>query len=144
MSESGFNVHVPSGFSNPDVQNLSQTEKSMAGAMGWSDEEFRRSKIEHLAKEERRRERGRELGETVERFLGELGPGYRLRSVTWNADSLTWRLEIQTPTGTENVVLSWELVDDVLDARTRSEFQRLRNMVFFGLGRRDVIFGNRK
>ena len=144
MSGSGFNVYVPSGFSNPDVQNLSQTEKSMAGAMGLSEEEFRRSKIEYLAKEERRRQRGRELGETVEQFLGELGPGYRLLSVTWNVDTLTWRLEMETPNGTENVVLSWELVDDVLDARTRTELQRLRNMVFFGLGRRDMVFGNRK
>jgi hypothetical protein len=140
----GFNVHVPSGFSNPDVQRLSETERSMAGAMGLSDEEFRRSKIEYLAKEERRRQRGRELGEAVEQFLNELGPGYRLLSVTWNIDSLTWRLEIETPVGKENVVLPWELVDDVLDARTRTELQRLRNMVFFGLGRRDMIFGTRK
>ena len=37
------------------------------------------------------------------------------------------------------MVLSWELVDDALDSRTRSELQRLRNMVLFGLGRQELI-----
>ena len=144
MASSNFQVHVPSSVANPEIRSLTDEEKSAAQKMGVSEERYRQGKAELLAGEERRRQRGRELGKTVEQFLGELGPGYRLLSVTWNIDTLTWRLEMETPDGTENVVLSWELVDDVLDARTRTEFQRLRNMVFFGLGRRDVIFGSRK
>ena len=112
----------------------------MAGVMGLSEEQFRQSKLEYLLGEERRRNRGRDLGEQVEKVLVELGNGHRLKSVTWNSNTLSWRLEIETPQGQQNVVLSWELVDDALDARTRSELQRLRNMVLFGLGRRDLIF----
>jgi len=112
----------------------------MAGAMGLSEEQFRQSKLEYLLREERRRTRGRDLGEQVERILDEIGEGYRLSSVTWNTDTLSWRLEIETQQGPQNVVLSSELVDDALDARTRRELQRVRNMVWFGLGRRDLIF----
>jgi len=140
MPGSDFQVNVPSGFSNPDVRNLSDTEKSMAGAMGLSEEQFRQSKLDYLLREERRRNRGRDLGEQVEKILADLGAGYRLQSVTWNSNTLSWRLEIETPQGLQNVVLSAELVDDALDARTRRELQRVRNMVWFGLGRRDLIF----
>ena len=144
MPSSNFQVRVPSAISNPEIRNLSEAEKNVAGNKGLSEEQYRLSKADLLAAEERRRERGSDLGTIVEQFLGELGQGYRVLSVTWNMDSLIWRLEIETPNGTENVALSAELVDDVLDARTRAEFQRLRNMVFFGLGRRDLIFGKRK
>jgi hypothetical protein len=140
MAGSNFQVNVPSGFSNSDLRNLSDTEKSMAGAMGVSEEQFRQSKLEYLLTEERRRDRGRDLGEQVEKILAELGTGYRLASVTWNNSTSSWRLEIETPRGAQNVVLSSELVDDALDARTRREMQRVRNMVWFALGRRDLIF----
>lgn len=116
----------------------------MARAMGITEEQFRQNKSAYLASEERRRARGRDLGELVDRFLSELGEGYRVASVTGNLSTPTWRLEIMTPAGAKNVVLSWDLVDHVLDARTESEFQRLRNMVFFGLGRQDMIFGDRR
>jgi hypothetical protein len=140
MAGSNFQVNVPSGFSNPDVRSLSDTERSMAGAMGLSEEQFRQSKLEYLLGEERRKNRGLDLGEQVEKILTELGAGYRLTSVTWNSNTLSWRLEIETPQGLQNVVLASQLVDDALDARTRRELQRLRNMVWFGLGRRDLIF----
>jgi hypothetical protein len=123
---------------------LTDAEKNVARELGLAEEQYRQSKADLLAGEERRRGRGQNLGEIVQQFLTELGPDYRILSVTWNVDTLTWRLEIGTPGGVENVVLSWELVDDALDARTKTEFRRLRNMVFFGLGRRDMIFGNRK
>jgi len=144
MAGSNFQVYVPSSVTNSEIRNLTDAEKGVAQRMGVSEERYRQGKADLLAGEERRRQRGRELGETVGQFLTELGTGYRLVSVTWNIDTLTWRLEIETPSGSENVVLPWDLVDDVLDARTRTELQRLRNMVFFGLGRRDMIFGNRK
>jgi len=139
MASSDFQVNVPSGFSNPDSQSLSEVEKSMAGAMDLSEEQFRQCKLDHLLKEERRLERGKDLGEQVKKILGELGAGYRLTSVTWNSNTLSRRLEIETPQGPQNLVLSWELVDDALDSRTRSELQRLRNMVLFGLGRQELI-----
>lgn len=79
--------------------------------------------------------RGIDLGEQVGKVLVELGAGYRLADVNWSSSTSNWRLEIDTPQGRQNVVVSWELVDDALDSRTRSDLQRLRNMVLFGLGR---------
>lgn len=134
-----FQVNVPSGFSNPDPQNLSETEKSLAKGMGPSEEQFRQRKIEYLLGEQRRRARGRDLGEQVESLLAELGAGFRVASVTWNDNTLSWTVEIATPQGSQNVVLSFELVDEALDSRTRTELQRLRNMVLFGLGRQELI-----
>jgi len=100
-------------------------------------------KHEYLLGEERLRIRGRELGEIVQTFLNEIGPDYCLTVVNWNNNG-TWTLEIDTPSGSQNVVLSWFLVDDVLSARTPTELQRIRNLVLFGLGRRDLIFKSRK
>lgn len=139
MSSGDFEVRVPSGFSNPDVRNLSETETSLARAMGLSQDEFRRSKIEFLAKEERARARGRDLGETVQSLLSEVVPDYRVVSVNWNPDSLSWRIEVNSGSSTQNIVVGWELVDDFLDSRTKGELHRLRNMVFFGIGRQDLI-----
>ena len=116
----------------------------MARGIAGSEEEFRRNKAESLAAEDRRRQRGRDLGEQVQVVLSKLGADYHLVSVTWNGDRLTWILEIEAPGGPRNVVLSWELVEDVLDSRAPSELQRLRNMVLFGLGLRDLIFEKQK
>jgi hypothetical protein len=140
MAGSSFQVNVPSGFSNEDVQNLSATEKSMAQVMGLSEDEFRRRKFEYVIGEQRRRDRGRELGELVEKVLSELGRQYQLESVTWNPDTRTWRFGIRSSEGTENVIVQADIADQVIDFRTQSEFQRLRNMVLFGLGRTDLIF----
>jgi hypothetical protein len=145
MADSSFQVIVPSGFSNPDPRSLSDEERAMAPGIAGSVEEFRRNRAEYLADVVgRKRQRGRELGEQVQSVLADIGSGYRLVSVTWNGNTLSWKLEIGTPQGAHNVVLPWTFVDDVLDSRTATEIQRLRNMVLFGLGRRDLIFEGRK
>ena len=138
MATQNFQVNVPSGFSNPDVENLSETEKGLSPSFG-GDGGFRRLKREYLLGEEQLRDKGRVLGEMVQKFLDEIGPGYHLTKVNWN-NSGSWTLEIDTPGGSQNVVLSWFLVDDVISEKTRTELQRLRNLVLFGLGRRDLIF----
>jgi len=116
----------------------------VARGIAGSEGEFLRNKLAALEDVDRRKQRGRDLGEQAKTALVELGTDYHLRKVTWNGDRLSWILEVETPVGSHNVVLPWTLVDDVLDARTRGEFQRLRNMVFFGLGRRDMIFERRQ
>jgi hypothetical protein len=138
MASYGFQVNVPSGFSNSDVLHLSEVEKSMAPSFG-GEQRFRELKRDYLLGEEELRIRGRQLGEIAQRFLSELGDEYRLAAVNWNNNG-TWTLEVGTPGGSQNVVLSWFLVDDVLSAGTPSELQRVRNMLFFGLRRQDLIF----
>jgi len=143
MATHGFQVNVPSGFSNPDVQNLSATEKDMARAMGLSEDEFRRSKFDYFVREQQRRDRGRQLGVLVEKVLTELGREYQLDSVTWNPNTWTWRFGVTTAGGSENVILQEDVADQIIDFDTPGEFQRLRNMVLFGLGRTDLIFEER-
>ena len=104
-----------------------------------SDEAYRREKLAGVYGHQRMEVRALDLGTQVEEILATLGLDYKLIRVNWNSDTLTWRLEIETPKGEQNVVLSWELVDDSLDFRTKSELQRLRNMVLFGLGRQELI-----
>jgi hypothetical protein len=119
---------------------LSEEERRVARKFGMSDEAYRREELALVYGHQRKEARALDLGTHVEGILAGLGQGYRLASVNWNSDTLTWRLEMETPQGNRNVVLSWELVDDALDFRTPGELQRLRNMVWFGLGRRDLIF----
>ena len=111
----------------------------MARRLGMSDEAYRRSKLAGTFGHQRLEARAVDLGEQVDRILVESLVGYRLAGVTWNSDSQSWRIEIETPQGQQNVVLSKDLVNDALDSRTRSELQRLRNMVLFGLGRQELI-----
>src|SRR5439155_20433988 len=108
MATSNFQVNVPPGFSNPDPQNLSDTEKSAARVMGLSEEQFRQSKVELFRADESRRELGYELGKEVAKILEDLGAGYRLTSIVCNSNTLSWRLDIETPQGEQNVVLVWD------------------------------------
>jgi hypothetical protein len=147
-----FDISVPGFHSSVDeakqVQGvpvselppISEEEREVAGKLGISDEAYRRGKLAGIYGHERMETRALDLGEQVEKALAELGGGYRLASVTWNSNTLSWRLEIETPQGLQNVVLPSGLVNDALDARTRRELHRVRNMVWFGLGRRDLIF----
>jgi len=147
-----FEIHVPGWGASTDESSrasavpeselppLSEEEREIAKRFRMSDEAYRREKLAGVYGQQRREARALDLGRQVEEILADLGPEYRLGSVNWNSETLTWRLEVETPQGKQNVVLSWELVDDALDFRTSGELQRLRNMVWFGLGRRDLIF----
>jgi len=129
-----------SGIPASELPPMSDDERKVAERLGISEEAYKREKLAGMYGHQRKEARALDLGRQVEGILAGLGQEYRLASVNWNSDTLTWRLEVETPQGKQNVVLSWELVDDALDFRTPGELQRLRNMVWFGLGRRDLIF----
>jgi len=120
-----------------ELPSLSAEEMAIAKKLGISSEDYQRSKLALDFARQRQRERAFDLGDQVAEILAELDAGYKLARVAWNTSN--WRLEFETPGGQQNVALSWELVDDALDSRTRSELQRLRNMVLFGLGRQELI-----
>ncbi len=122
------------------TSELPQDEKDLALKFGLTEEQWQRSKLALAEKSERIHARAVELGHLVESVLEPLGEGYRLKGVARNIDTTTWTLRIETPKGLLNVPVSWELVDDVLDAGTKTEFNRLKNMVLFGLGRPELIF----
>ena len=152
QEEHKFEIHVPGvqvsvndseraqAIPASELPPLTEDEREVARRFGMSDEAYRRGKLAGIFGHQRKEARAVDLGKQAEAILADMGPEYRLATVNWNSDTLTWRLEIETPQGQQNVVLSWELVDDALDFRTPGELQRLRNMVWFGLGRRDLIF----
>jgi len=113
--------------------SLSAEEKETARKFGVSDEQYLRSKMEVAEKSERLRMRAGQLGELVETLVQQLGTGYRLVGVSRNIDRLSWTLQVNTPSGVRNVVVPWELADDVLDSGTASDLDRLRNVVFLDL-----------
>jgi hypothetical protein len=151
-----FEIHVPGFYGSVDearqakgmpvseLPPISEEEHAIARKFEMSDEDYRREKLVEIFGRQRMEARAIALGKQVEEILSALEPGYRLASVTWNFDTSSWRLGIETPQEKQNVVLSWELVADAMDSQTRSELQRLRNMVLFGLGRRDLIFEKRQ
>jgi len=123
-----------------DLPPISEEEHEVAVNLEISDESYRRGKLAGIYGRQRLIDRATALGKQVSELLAGLGESYQVSSVRWNSSTLSWTLKIATPQGSQNVVLSWELVDDVLDSQTRTQIQRLRNMVLFGLGRRDLIF----
>ncbi len=151
-----FEIHVPGFHSSVDearqvreapaseLPPISDEEREFARKLERSDEAYQRGKLAGMYRQQRMEDRAVALGKQVEEVLANMGQEYRLASVTWNSSTLTWRLAIATPQGEQNVVLPSELVNDALDAQTRRELQRLRNMVWFGLGRRDLIFEKRQ
>ena len=148
MATPNFEIHI-SGYPDasrealPPTSALTPDEKELAEKFGLTEEQLQRSKEALAEKAERIHARAVELGHLVESVLDPLGTDYRLLSVTRNIDTMTWRLSVATPAGPVNVPISWEIVDDVLDSRTRSEFDRLRNMVLFGINRQELIFQKR-
>ncbi len=135
MDEAGRAQRVPAS----ELPPISDEEREMAKRLGLSEEAYRRSKLAGIFGHERMEARAVDLGEQVDAILAEAGAGYRLAGVTWNSERLGWRIEVETPQGRQNVVLSRDLVNDALDSRTTSELRRLRNMVLFGLGRQELI-----
>jgi len=143
MGATNFEIYLsgyPESARPLPLAELTQEEKELAQKFGVAEEQFQRSKLALAEKADRIRARAVELGNLVVTILEPLGSGYRLESLARNIDTLSWTLRIQTPVGPVNVPLSWELVDDVLDYRTKTEFNRLRNMVWFGINRPELIF----
>jgi hypothetical protein len=146
MAVPSFEIHIPGypvSTAGRPAMELTDEERELAHKFGVTEEQFRLSKLALSEKADRIRARAVDLGKSVQSILEPLGTGYRLEALARNLDTMTWTLRVQTPTGTVNVPLSWELVDDVLDSGTKTEFNRLRNMVLFGINRRDLIFQRR-
>jgi hypothetical protein len=139
---SGYPGEDPEGRSSLGAE-LTPEERELAQKFGVTEEQFQRSKLALAEKADRVRARAVKLGHVVESILGPLGAEYALEGVARNIDTLSWTLRVRTPRAVVNVPVSWELVDDVLDSGTKTESDRLRNMVLFAINRRDLIFQKR-
>jgi hypothetical protein len=144
-----FEIHI-GGYPEAQIPisgaalSLTADEKDAARKFGMTDEQYFRSKLDLVEKGRRLWARATQLGELLEKMLQSLGDGYRLVGIARNIDTLTWTLQVNTPSGLRSIVLPWELVDDVLDSGAARDTDRLKNLLYFGVGRRDAIFQGRK
>ena len=120
------------------LQDLTEEQKQVAGRFGISVEDYARGILAFRYGRERRENEGRALGRHVAELLDGLGEGYNLLSVIWESDRLRWMLRIKTPTQVVGVPVSFELAEDVIVSGVLAEMERLRLVLWEGVGRNDL------
>jgi len=123
---------------------LSDEQKEVARKMGVAEQDYARGVVALQLGDEVERGRGRVLGERIQTILRSLGPEYRLTAVVRQGTELRWVARIQAAGKAVAVALPLEIVDDVIDGGSEQDLNRLKNLVLFGVGRRDLIFERRQ
>lgn len=90
--------------------------------------------------EERIHQRGEKLGEKVKSLLNVLGPEYKLLAIVWEGFRLRWLIRVKTPHRVSEIPVPAELGDGAAESGTMDDLERLKNLILFGAGRRDLIF----
>jgi hypothetical protein len=148
MSSPDFEVVISGGHisqeawlkaSGSQKPELSDEQKEVARKMGVAEEEYARGVVAMQLGEEAQRGRGRVLGERIQRILESLGSEYKLDAVIRQGTQLRWLARIEVGGKVFAVAIPMELADDVIDAGSDQDTNRLRNLVFFGVGRQDLI-----
>ena len=119
---------------------LSDEQKEAARRMGVAEEEYARGVVAMQLGEEAERGRGRVLGERIQRILESLGSECKLAAVIRQGAQLRWLARIEVGQKVFAVAIPMELADDIVDAGSDQDMNRLKNLVFFGVGRQDLIF----
>jgi hypothetical protein len=122
-----------------ELPDLNEEEKEIARKRGISEEEYaRRVLLAHYG-EDLQRERGKVFGERIQKILEGLGSEYKLDAVIRQGTQLRWLARIEVGGKVFAVAIPMELADDIIDAGSDRDISRLRNLVFFGVGRQDLI-----
>jgi len=90
--------------------------------------------------EGRLRQRGQKLGEQVRSMLSVLGDEYQLLAVLWEGFRSRLLSRILSPHGVSEIPVPAELGDGVAESGGIDDLERLKNLVLFGAGRKDLIF----
>ena len=148
MSSSDFEVVISGGHISQEAwlkasgsrkPELSDQQKEVARKLGVAEEEYARGVVAMQLGEEAERGRGRVLGERIREILASLGPEYKLDAVIRQGTQLRWLARIDVGGRVFAVAIPMELADDIIDAGSDRDMNRLRNLVFFGVGRQDLI-----
>jgi hypothetical protein len=152
-SNSDFKVYISGPSSTEDewgralnapvaqLPPLSDEERETAKRYGGSGEEYRRSKLAGAYSEERLRSKAKVIGERAQEILSRWASDCRLEAVSWQGSKLRWVLRIiEAEKKTATVSIPAELGDDIVDARSEQDVERLKNLVLFGVGRQELIF----
>lgn len=121
------------------LPTLSPEQREFVKKFGWDETEYRRSMLLGQDAQAIARDRGHLLGQIAENLLEALGSDYKLRAVVRNGGQ-AWVLRIETPIGVREVDVPLELANTVIDAGTALDRDRLKNLILFGVGRKELIF----
>jgi len=148
MSSPDFEVVISGGHISQEAwlkangsrkPELSDEQKEVARKLGVADEEYARGVVAMQLGEEAERGRGRILGERIRKILESLGPEYKLDAVIRQGTQLRWLARIEVGGKIFAVAIPMELADDITDAGSDRDMNRLKNLVFFGVGRQDLM-----
>jgi hypothetical protein len=123
-----------------ELPTLSVEEQDTAKRYGGSGEEYRRSKLASMYTQQRLESKAKVVGEQAQGILSGLPGDYRLVAVSWEGSKSRWVLRIEAANKIANVPVPAELADDIVDARSEQDVERLKNLVLFGVGRQELIF----
>jgi len=73
-------------------------------------------------------------------MLSVLGDEYQLLAVLWEGFRSRWLIRIRSPHGVSEIPVPAELGDGVAESGGIDDLERLKNLVLFGAGRKDLIF----
>jgi hypothetical protein len=89
----------------------------------------------------KRYESAKTLKEATEGILREIGDDYQVQGeVVGDEDRSRWFVSVQTPSGHVSVPVPAELAEDLSASGSHFGLTRLRNLVFFFVGREELIW----
>ena len=122
------------------VLGLNEEERLVASRLGLSEKEIAEKIKTVQFGELRLKVKGYTLGEHVSEVLQGLGPAYRLLKVLWEDPKSRWMLRIEFNGRVANVPVPERLADDVAETDSEQDWDRLKNLILFGVGRQELIF----
>ena len=125
-----------------ELPELSEQQKDIARRMGIPEAEYARGVLVNKYSEERQRDRGKKLGDHIERILHGLGPPYELQALAREGTKFRWIARIVTGQDVRNVAIPFELADDVIDSGAVQDIERLKGIIFKAVGREELLNPN--
>jgi hypothetical protein len=116
-----------------ELPPLNDVQKEVARKFKVTEEEYARNVLAGAYGRERIRKRAQELGEAVQAVVASIDPRYRVIAVIRDMDRLGWVVRVETPSKDVSIVVSQELVDDLMESGSVRERERLRSRVLSSL-----------
>jgi len=117
-----------------ELPQLTEEQRAVARGFKITEEDYARGVLAGSYGRERQRNRGKLLGEEIQRMLDQEGAGSQVVRVAYQTDRLRWLVSVQTPGGIANVAVPRELADDVVDSGLWDQIDALRARVASALG----------
>lgn len=125
-----------------ELPELSEHQKDIARRMGIPEAEYARGVLVNKYSEEKQRDRGRKLGDHIDRILYGLGSYYQIQALVREGVKGRWVARITTSKGIKNVAIPFEIADDVVDSGAVQDIERLKEVILKAVGREELLNPN--